>query len=150
MNTIYQSSFDEGFSAQQGEQLLRVPNGWTLVWIPGDKPGPVRPECQPEVRSQGDRGIRTEPGSFAVQITDPLCPWNEGTWRFQTVDGELQVNPAETADCTVSIQALTTLVYGTHDPGDFCLRGWGNPSSRVQGTMREMFPRLLPYMHDMF
>jgi hypothetical protein len=103
-----------------------------------------------DVAGLGSCGIRTKPGSFAAQITDPLCPWNEGTWRFQTADGVLQVSPTESTDCMVSIQALASLVYGTHDPGDFCFRGWGDPSSQVQETMREMFPRLLPHMHEMF
>jgi len=103
-----------------------------------------------DVAGLGDRGIHTEPGSFSAQITDPLCPWNEGTWRFQTTDGVLQVSPAESADCTLSIQALTTLVYGTHDPGDFGFRGWGDPSLQTQETMRAIFPRLLPYLYARF
>jgi hypothetical protein len=103
-----------------------------------------------DVAQLGDCGLRTRPGSFSAQITDPLCPWNAGIWQLESVDGVLQVSPIESADCTLSIQALAALVYGTHDPGDFCFRGWGDPSHQVQATMRELFPRLLPHMHEMF
>ena len=34
-------------------------------------------------------GMDTGPGGFSARITDPLCPWNEGLWRFETVDGLL-------------------------------------------------------------
>jgi predicted acetyltransferase len=96
-------------------------------------------------------GLHTQPGSFCARITDPICPWNEGLWRFETVGEALQISPAQgTADCTLSIQALTALVYGTHDPGDFAFRGWGAPSPRVQQMMRAMFPRLLPHLHEIF
>ena len=103
-----------------------------------------------DVAQLGDCGICIGPGSFAAQITDPICPWNEGTWRLASVDGVLQVSPAESAGCTLSIQALTALVYGTHDPGDFVFRGWGDPSLQTQETMRAMFPRLLPDMYERF
>ncbi len=62
----------------------------------------------------------------------------------------LHVSSAKDADCVLSIQALTALLYGTHDPGDFTFRGWGDPSLQVQETMRAMFPRMLPHMHEMF
>jgi hypothetical protein len=66
MQTIYATSFDEGFEPQAGEQLLLTPKGWTVAWAPGEKPGPVRPEVQPEIRSRGDRGMLT--GENGVKI----------------------------------------------------------------------------------
>jgi hypothetical protein len=36
-------------------------------------------------------GMETGPGGFTARVSDPLCPWNEGVWRFETVDGKLQV-----------------------------------------------------------
>jgi hypothetical protein len=59
VNTLYHTSFDEGFAEHEGESYLLVPAGWHPIWKPGDKPGPVRPEIQPEIRSRGDKGIRT-------------------------------------------------------------------------------------------
>lgn len=104
----------------------------------------------------GIGGLHTGPGRLAVQVSDPICPWNEGTWQFETVDGRLQVSRLDSrrrashANCALPIQALTALVYGTHDPGDFAFRGWGQPPSDVQATMRTMFPRLVPHIHEYF
>jgi len=95
-------------------------------------------------------GMTTGAGHFSARVVDPLCPWNEGNWRFETVDGVLQVETAQQADCELSIQALSALVYGAHDPGDFSCRGWGNPSPELQAVLRTMFPPRLPYLHEMF
>jgi hypothetical protein len=45
---------------------------------------------------------------------------------------------------------LTALVYGTHDPDDFAIRGWGDPSPAVQAAMRGVFPPLVPHLHERF
>jgi len=95
-------------------------------------------------------GMQAGPGRFTACISDPICPWNAGTWQFETAGGALQVSKAKEADCDLSIQGLTALVYGTHDPGDLAIRGWGNPSLQVQETLRTMFPPMLPYLHEMF
>jgi predicted acetyltransferase len=95
-------------------------------------------------------GMRSGPGRFTARVADPLCPWNEGVWQFETVDGALRVSAARKADCDLGIQALAAFVYGTRDPGDFAFRGWGNPPQEVQATMRAMFSPLLPHMHEMF
>ncbi len=95
-------------------------------------------------------GMQTGPGRFAARIRDPLCPWNEGVWQFETVGGVLKVSRAEEAGCELAIQAVTALVYGTHDPGDFAIRGWGDPPPEVQATMRTMFSPKMPYLHEWF
>jgi predicted acetyltransferase len=98
----------------------------------------------------GIGGMHTGPGSFSARISDPLCPWNEGVWQFETVAGVLQVGPAERADCDLTIQAVAALIYGTHDPDDFAIRGWGNPSPDALETMRGMFAPQVPYLHEYF
>jgi predicted acetyltransferase len=100
-------------------------------------------------------GMEAGPGRFSARIRDALCPWNEGSsdaraWQFETVEGRLEVSVASEADCELTIQALAALIYGTHDPGDFSFRGWGNPSPAVQATMRSMFPPRVPYLHEYF
>ena len=95
-------------------------------------------------------GVQTGPGCFSAHIADPLCPWNEGIWQFETRDGMLQVSPTDEADCDLSIHALAALVYGANDPDSFAIRGWGSPSPPVQETMRTMFPPQAPYLHEFF
>lgn len=95
-------------------------------------------------------GLQTGPGGFSARVSDPLCPWNEGIWQFETVDGFLQVSPAAKADCDLSIQGLSALVYGTHAPEVFTIRGWGEVPEQIQGHMRTLFPAKEPHLHEMF
>ena len=95
-------------------------------------------------------GMQVGAGGFNARISDPLCPWNEGVWRFEEQDGRLLVSPAQEGDCNLTIQGLTALVAGTHDPQELELRGWGDPDPRLQATLRTMFPRLWPYLHENF
>ena len=95
-------------------------------------------------------GMRTGPGRFTARLRDPICPWNEGVWQFATENGALQVSRAADAECDLSMQAVSALVYGTQDPSDFALRGWGAPAPDVEQRMRSMFPPLLPYLHEHF
>jgi hypothetical protein len=50
----------------------------------------------------------------------------------------------------MQVQALSAMVYGTHDPADFGLRGWGEPDDFTQAVMRTLFPPKQPYMHALF
>jgi predicted acetyltransferase len=95
-------------------------------------------------------GIEVGQGSFAAQIVDPHTPWNEGIWQFTSIDGKLQVSQGEIADCVLTIQGLSALVYGTNVPQDFSFRGWGNPSQDIQQVMESMFPCKQPYLHEFF
>jgi predicted acetyltransferase len=95
-------------------------------------------------------GMHSGPGRFSARIADPLCPWNEGLWEFESVDGTLRVSRAEEGECALGIQGLAALLYGPYDPADLPLRGWGDPSARVQDATRAMFPPLLPTLHESF
>ena len=95
-------------------------------------------------------GMSTGDGVFSAKVIDPLCPWNEGMWRFESTGGTLQVTKSSKADCELTIQGLSALIAGTRDPQDFHLRGWGNPDTGSQTAMREMLPRLIPFMHENF
>jgi predicted acetyltransferase len=95
-------------------------------------------------------GMETGEGSFCAIIADPICPFNEGKWKFESIEGRLQVSKTDDADCELTIQGLTSLIFGTHDPQDFPLRGWGNPTPEIQSIMRLMFPPLTPFLHENF
>ncbi|MEI7847086.1 MAG: GNAT family N-acetyltransferase [Chloroflexota bacterium] len=95
-------------------------------------------------------GMEVGNGSFCVRITDPVCLFNAGLWKFESISSKLIVSKTDDEDCELSIQGLTALVFGTHDPQDFPLRGWGNPGPEIQSVMRTMFPPRTPYLHEIF
>jgi predicted acetyltransferase len=95
-------------------------------------------------------GMNAGEGSFSARIIGPLCPWNEGLWKFEGSEGKLQVSTAFQADCDLTIQGLTALIAGVHEPQDIPLRDWGNPDPEIQSIQRILFPPLVPYMHEMF
>jgi predicted acetyltransferase len=95
-------------------------------------------------------GMPVGEGSFSARIIDPLCPWNEGVWEFNSNQGRLEVTESQGAACELTIQGLTSLITGVHDPQDFSLRGWGNPGEGTQAVLSKMFPRMNPYMHEYF
>jgi predicted acetyltransferase len=95
-------------------------------------------------------GMQVGEGSFSARIVDPLCPWNEGIWRFGSFDGRLEVSKAPSADCELTIQGLTALISGAPDPQDFPLRGWGRLDSSMTSTVRDIFPSMRPFMHEIF
>jgi hypothetical protein len=90
------------------------------------------------------------PGRFTFRLADPYCPAQEGCWEFYAHHGRLVVRPAHEAELEMQVQALSALVYGTHDPADFGLRGWGEPDDFTQAVMRTLFPPKQPYMHALF
>jgi predicted acetyltransferase len=97
-------------------------------------------------------GMVVGEGGFAARIRDEHCPWNDGVYRFESQGGILKVTRSEEehAECDLTIHALSALVYGTHDPDSFALRGWGSPSPQTAAGMRALFPPMLPYLHEVF
>jgi predicted acetyltransferase len=99
----------------------------------------------------GLMGLPVGPGRFSAAITDPICPWNEGAWQFESVDGALRVSRHRDAtDCSLGIQALSALIFGTNDPADFAYRGWGDAPAELTPVLRSMFPPALPHLHEYF
>jgi predicted acetyltransferase len=99
---------------------------------------------------QGLNGLPAGDGKFSVLIHDPACPWNEGGWRFETVKGKLRVDRDAHATEGLSIQGLTALVFGSHDPREFACRGWGELSSVSLKQAEQMFPPANPFLDEMF
>jgi predicted acetyltransferase len=110
----------------------------------------IRPAMSRVLDLEKIGGMNVGEGSFTAQIIDPLCPWNEGSWQFEASGGKLQVSKTSKAECQLTIQGLTALIAGAHDPQDFSLRGWGNPKSGLQIHMRTMFPKASPFLHEIF
>ena len=103
---------------------------------------------------RADSGASAGGGQFVAHISDPLCPWNEGAWRFAAEGGRLRVSRVEDrgggAVVELTIQGLTALVFGSHDPADFVYCGWGAPAPAALTAMRTLFPAALPYLFETF
>lgn len=95
-------------------------------------------------------GMQTGSGRFTARTIDSYCPWNEGVWTFECCGDGLVVRPGGRPDCDLTIHGLSALVYGVNDPAEFAIRGWGNPPPELQTTLRDMFPRKVPYIHERF
>ena len=103
----------------------------------------------------GLNGIAAGAANIALDVSDELCPWNDGLWTLSGEGGRLAVSPragllpGETA-CTLTIQGLSALVYCGHDPADFVYRGWGDPDPDAQAALRTLFPTAFPVLHEQF
>lgn len=95
-------------------------------------------------------GIDVGNGDITLQINDPQCAWNNGIFRFSSVDGKLQIEPAQSPDATLTINGLSALIYGTHDLNDFQWRGWGTLSTEHIQILSKMFPKANPYLFALF
>jgi hypothetical protein len=95
-------------------------------------------------------GMSAGDGEFSARVIDPICPWNEGAWHFEGRGGILAVSKAPQADCDLTIQGLSALIAGTRVHQDLPLRSWGDPDSKTQAAMREMFLGMIPFMHENF
>ena len=81
-------------------------------------------------------------------ISPTSCPWNDGNWRFEAVDGRLRVSRSDTADCELAIQGLTGLVFGTHSAADFAFVAGPSPHARRRRQCRRSSRRAPPYLHE--
>jgi predicted acetyltransferase len=95
-------------------------------------------------------GLPVGEGEITVRISDPQAPWNEGAWRLRSESGLLAVEPGEQAECGLSIQGLSALVYGVHDPQEFQYRGWGNPTVEQSKRLHQLFPPITPFLLALF
>jgi len=95
-------------------------------------------------------GINVGEGTFSVEILDPTCPWNEGSWKFEGQSGKLKVTKTKQAGHQLTIQGLSALVYGSLAPGSFRYRGWGAFPESMEKSMQNLFPQKTPYLHESF
>jgi hypothetical protein len=134
-------------------ELYLPPDEYPETWQPDlelKMESAIRPAMNRVLDVEKLGGMSAGEGRFSAKVIDPLCPWNEGRWQFKSSGGSLHVAKSSKADCELTIQGLSALIAGTRDPQDFPLRRWGNPEVKTQAIMREMFPRLIPFLHENF
>ena len=140
---------DQADRAEIWLQEKEYPETWMADFLVKTESA-IRPAMSRVLDVERIGGMNVGEGCFSAQIIDPLCPWNEGAWKFESSSGKLQVRKTSKAECQLTVQGLTALIAGAHDPQDFSLRGWGNPDLSIQDIQRKMFPRLSPFLHENF
>ncbi len=95
-------------------------------------------------------GMSVGQGEISIEVVDDFCEWNNRIFTFTSQDGKLIVSEGNSADCKLTIQALSALIYGTHNPNDFQWRGWGNLTQDHIHTLMTLFPRQSPYLFAAF
>lgn len=99
---------------------------------------------------RGLTGLPVGEGAFTVRLEDQHAPWNAGIFTFEGTPEGLHVRDADEASETLSIQGLSALIYGTHDPASFTYRGWGTFTAATMGQMRQIFTPMRPHLHEEF
>ena len=89
-------------------------------------------------------------GAIDIQLLDPDCDWNNGNWHLGSQDGQLNISKSPKADCKLTIQGLTGLVYGVYKPDELNLRGWGEINKKSEQVLESMFPSAIPFIHAMY
>lgn len=102
------------------------------------------------INARGLNGLTVGEGHLTLQLTDSFCEWNNGVFTFASENGQLVVTEGGTPDCDLTINALSALIYGTHNPQDFQWRGWGKPTATTIEKMLKLFPMQLPYLLAVF
>jgi len=95
-------------------------------------------------------GISIGEGQLCVRVHDSFCDWNNGIYTLSAQDGHLQITSGGHVDCDISIEALSALIYGTHEADDFCWRGWTDATPQALAKMKALFARQSPYLWFQF
>lgn len=91
------------------------------------------------------------PGECTVAVSDPLAPWNDGSFLLRSDGGELAVQPVEVppagTDIRADVNGFTQLAIGYRGVDEMLLFGIiaGNPGPRLDFA-RRLFP-VRPTMH---
>lgn len=114
--------------------------------VEGAWPGPMARV----VDVAGLSGIGAGAGEVTLAIQDPFCPWNEGVFTFRGDGGTLAVTQGGEPSASITIQGLSALVFSGTDPETFAFRGWGDPDRTTAEALRELFPPVVPDIHEKF
>jgi hypothetical protein len=98
---------------------------------------------------EGLSGITAGPASVTVEVVDD--PFVGGVWTLDGTGGALEVKPGGgSADATLTANGLSALVYGTLDPVEVHLRGYGTVDATAAAALRVLFPPAVPYLRAEF
>jgi predicted N-acetyltransferase YhbS len=93
-------------------------------------------------------GMAVGPGRVAVEVVDD--PFVAGRYVLDGHSGHLEIQRGGDAAATLTVPALSGLVYGVLDPEDIVVRGLGTVPPDAAGELRILFPRRTPYLFSSF
>eukprot|EP00029_Vermamoeba_vermiformis_P011577 TRINITY_DN6399_c0_g1_i1.p1 TRINITY_DN6399_c0_g1~~TRINITY_DN6399_c0_g1_i1.p1 ORF type:complete len:430 (-),score=46.15 TRINITY_DN6399_c0_g1_i1:32-1288(-) len=162
------------FIALHGDQVAAIhlhlpPNTSTELWVNdlNDVHGKVdRPETPARSQPMG-RVISVEKLAgtsvpfeaahkglqFVAKIIDEDCPWNNGYFRFESCkDGTLAVSKEDKGgEFTLTIQGLAAVVFCGVPLSDLEIRDFAlGCTDEMRTTVATMFPRITPYVHQVY
>lgn len=95
-------------------------------------------------------GMQVGEGEISVNILDEHCPWNNGTWKFTTNKGFLQVEETDSASIEMTIQGISALIYGGIKIEDIIIRGWLECKKEQIDILLSLFPERIPVLYSTF
>ncbi|MCA9836910.1 MAG: GNAT family N-acetyltransferase [Trueperaceae bacterium] len=100
-----------------------------------------------DVKSALEPLISFQDTSFLLQVHDPFCDWNHGTFRLIMDQGNLSVEPASgQADISLSISHLALLVSGTVSAQSAQMLGLFEGSLGAAKALSSLAAGFIPFM----
>ena len=95
-------------------------------------------------------GMNVGFGDLSIKVVDEYCDWNNKSFNFRSKDGILEITETDQFDCELSIQGLSSIVYGCYNLDDFEIKGWGTLSSDKKELLEILFPKKTPFLYADF
>lgn len=95
-------------------------------------------------------GIDVGDGMVKIRVKDSHCSWNDQVWQLQSVQNKLIIDKVEKSEQSISINALSALIYGAYSPTDFSFRWQLNLNSEILDILFTMFPPKSPWLFSDF
>jgi len=88
-------------------------------------------------------------GETLVEVTDANLKWNNGTYRFKENHGVLDVKKVdETCPTSLTIEGITSLLYGTLNQDQLKRLGWLNGELPLE--LIQWLPKVTPWLSEDF
>ena len=95
-------------------------------------------------------GIEGGEGEVSIKVSDEYCEWNNKIFKLKSNNGKLEVTEDDEADCELTIQGLSAIVYGCYNLDDFQFKNWGNLTEDIKSKIEKLFPKKAPSLHADF
>ena len=93
--------------------------------------------------------LAKQEGETLIDVTDANCKWNNGIYKFKENNGVLNVKKVdETCSASLTIEGLTSLLYGTLNQDQMKRLGW--LTGELPSELVQWFPKDAPWLSEDF